>query len=295
MIITNFEQLNSVDTKTAVALGKFEGLHLGHRLLIDRAVEYGREHGVSSLIFTMTQSEVKRIYTKAERAAILEALGVMQDVECNLTPGFMAFSPEDFAKQVLVDRLKAACVFVGEDFRFGAKRAGDVNLLRTLGAHFGFTVEVFSKLKQNGTEVSSTEIKNRLEAGDLSGAQEMLGRPYIISGEVVTGKRLGRTIGFPTLNLEPGAEKFLPKPGAYATEVNVDGKTYKAVTNIGSNPTVESGNQLKVESHLINFSDNAYGKNITVTFLKFIRPEMKFDSINELKKQINSDIISIGV
>ena len=294
MRIIDYWKENTRLASSAVALGKFEGLHRGHRLLIDRAVEYGRTKGIESCVFTISQPGASRIYTPAEREALLLSFGVSACVECEFRPEFMLLTPELFAGRVLRERLCARLVLVGEDFRFGKDRAGDCDTLRALGEKLGFEVVAVPALMDNGEKISSSKIRTQLAEGDLKGAEGLLGRPYSITGFVEHGKRLGRTIGIPTLNLLPDAGKLLPKPGAYATEVSVFGKSYKAVTNVGGNPTVESGDRIKVESHLLNFDKDAYGEKITVFFRRFLRDEKKFNTINELKNQINRDIMSVG-
>ena len=289
MIVLDYKSENSIPT-SAVALGKFEGLHLGHALLIRGAVDYAKEKNAQSVVFTIRQPGTPRIYTSEERARILTVCGVDVDMECAFTPEFMAMTPEAFAKDVLADRLHAGCVFVGEDFRFGKNRAGDAALLKELGKTYGFDVRVFEKLCVDGAEVSSSRIRGLMEAGHMDAVNNLLGRDYSITGLVREGKKLGRTIGFPTLNLIPDENKLLPKSGVYATEAEIDGRIWRAITNVGSNPTVESGNRIKVETHLLDFSEDAYGKEITVRFLRFIRDEKRFSSIDELKEQIKSDL-----
>ena len=276
MKILDYIKDKNILPASAVALGKFEGIHLGHRLLIDGAVAYAKEQDITSVVFTICQPGAARIYTRAERADVLTGLNVDVDMECAFTPEFMALSPEKFAEQVLVESLHATCVFVGEDFRFGKDRAGNADTLRELGEKYGFRVSVYEKLCMDGSEISSSRIRNLLAEGTGGG-----------------GERVGDTLGFPTLNLYPEREKLLPLPGVYGTEVLVDGKTYRAITNVGSNPTVEHGKELKVESHLLDFDENAYGKEIEVRFLSFVREECRFPSINELKNQIKSDILSL--
>ena len=293
MKILDYIKDKNILPASAVALGKFEGIHLGHRLLIDGAVAYAREQDITSVVFTICQPGAARIYTRAERAEILTGLNVDVDMECAFTPEFMALSPEKFVEQVLVESLHATCVFVGEDFRFGKDRAGNADTLRELGEKYGFRVSVYEKLCMDGSEISSSRIRDLLAEGRIAQANALLGRAYTVSGTVREGKRLGNTIGFPTLNLYPEREKLLPLPGVYGTEVLVDGKTYRAITNVGSNPTVEHGKELKVESHLLDFDENAYGKEIEVRFLSFVREERRFPSINELKNQIKSDILSL--
>ena len=198
---------------------------------------------------------------------------------------------EAFIGKVLIRKLHARVVVCGTDYRFGRERSGDIELLRRYSDTFSLIA--YDKLKKDGTEISSTLIRDELAGGAVDRARELLGRPYMLGGTVKKGKQIGRTIGFPTLNLVPPRDKMLPEAGVYETMVSLCGREYTALTNVGSNPTVSDEGLVTVESHLLGYSGDAYGEHITVAFIRRLRGEIKFKSIEELKNQIESDKISI--
>lgn len=274
---------------TAVALGKFQGLHQGHMLLIHEICKKSKENNLASVVFTIDMGEDKVINLPEERTNILENAGVDIEVYCKFTPEFGAMSPEEFVKEILVKKLGAKYVVVGTDFRFGYKRAGDVELLKDFGNIYGFKVIAFDKLKVADTVISSSYIRSLIESGEVKLLSDYMGRPYSITGTVAYGKQLGRTIGFPTANLIPNLSKLLPAFGAYSTEVFIDGKLYKGITNVGDNPTIEGDNHITVETHLLDYYGDLYDKEITVLFKDFIRSEKKFNNVEELKAQLSAD------
>lgn len=279
--------------KSVVALGKFQGLHNGHMMLINEVVAIARKEQLTGVVFTINIHNDKMVNLPDERFAILEEMGVDVDVECEFSSEFAMMQPEQFVKSILVDKLNASYVVVGSDFRFGYKRQGDVSLLKTYGDKYGFEVIAFDKLCVDGNIVSSSLIRELIEAGNVDSVEKYMGRPYSVSGEVCTGKQLGRTIGFPTINIIPKEDKLLPPYGVYETFINLDGTIYKGVTNVGNNPTVENTDRTFVETNIIDFDDNLYGETVTVCFKRYIRKEKKFNSIEELKNQIKRDKICV--
>ena len=295
-------QLNN----TAVALGKFEGIHKGHMLLINKITKLSQnaksgesrnDENIKSVVFTINMNEKKAINLDFERYDIFSSCGVDYVCECPFDEKISRLSPEAFIKNILVERLGAAYVVVGTDFRFGYKRSGGVDTLKRYAKQYNYEVIVFEKLRVGGEVISSSAIRKLLDEGNMKKVTEYMGRPYFISGEVTFGKQLGRTIGFPTANLIPDLKKKLPFSGAYETRVYIenDSLCYKAITNVGSNPTVNEEKDLNnssefvIETHLLDYSGNLYGKNIKVEFLDFLRPEEKFDSFYSLKKQLETD------
>lgn len=278
---------------TAVALGKFEGIHKGHMLLINKITNLSYK----SVVFTINMPDEKVINLDDERYDIFDKCGVDVVCECPFDERISKLSPEDFIKNILCDRLGASYVVVGSDFKFGYKRTGDTETLKKYADIYGYKVIVFEKLKIDEHIVSSTDIRNMLDKGEVDKVIKYMGRPYLISGEVIYGKRLGRTIGFPTVNLIPDIRKKLPLYGAYETRVFIEGdeKIYQAITNVGDNPTVnENSNddilsKAVIETHLLDYSGDLYGSKIKVEFLNFLRPEIKFNSLDELKKQLEID------
>lgn len=290
MKVTTYEQVQ-VD-KSAVALGKFQGLHKGHMLLLEKIASLKSE-GLTSVAFTINMPSEKVLYLPDERFSILEGMGIDVAVECDFSEKFAAMSAETFVVDILVNKLHAAYVVVGEDFRFGFNREGTVDRLIEYGLKYGFRVIAFEKLCVNDDVISSSLLRSLIDSGDIGYASELTGRDYSLTGIVSHGKKLGRTIGFPTVNIYPSSRKLLPPAGVYETRLMIDGEWYKGVTNVGDNPTTDGDGKTRVETYIVDYSGDMYGKVITVYFKSFIRPEKKFNSIEELKKQIDIDKESV--
>ena len=281
---------------SVVTLGKFDGLHRGHMLLIRRVLEIGRTKGLETVVFTFDvppQSKVQHVtqhqlLTNEERRNHLERLGIDCLVECPFVDEVMHMTPETFIREILVGKLHAKKVVVGKDFGFGYKRSGTAQMLKELGRTLGFETEIIAKAKKNGREISSTWAREELEKGNMEAVSDLLGYDYAIHGEIVHGHALGRTIGVPTINQIPPATKLLPPFGVYVSEVKIEGKTYYGITNIGVKPTVQE-KFTGVETNLFDCSEDLYGKQAEVSLLKFLRPEQRFASLTELKKQLEKD------
>lgn len=274
---------------SVVCLGKFQGLHKGHMLLVNKTIELAQNNGLNSVIFTINVSNQKRIYTDAERKILLSDMGFDYNVTCEFSKEFASMTPRQFVENILIDKLGAKYIVVGTDFRFGCERKGDVSLLMTLGKEYGFEVIAIEKLSVDGTVVSSSYIRELVEAGNMPLVEKFMGRPYSISGIVTKGKQLGRTIGFPTVNIYPSKEKLVPLYGVYSSYAYIDDKRVCGMTNIGCNPTVNSSDEIFVETNLFDFDMDVYGREIVVYLEYFVRPEKKFNSVEELKQQIDSD------
>jgi riboflavin kinase/FMN adenylyltransferase len=273
---------------TAVALGKFDGIHRGHLLLVEHLAKQ-KVKGLTSVVCAIDMGK-DSILSEEERKAILEEYGIDYLVHISFTPEFAATTPEDFIRNILVEKFHARDIVVGTDFRFGSKRAGNVETLEQYGRKYDFQVTAVPKLAAGNACISSTRIRGALAEGDLAQVKLLLGRAYSISGIVQMGRQLGRTIGFPTVNLAPPKGKLLPGNGVYASYVYVGNTSYKAITNIGNNPTIDSRNQTTIESYLFDFDGDLYGAPITVVPVKYIRGEQRFSDVTELKKQLISDI-----
>lgn len=271
---------------SAVSLGKFDGFHRGHRLLLDRILEHPKFHAT---VFTFDGIlNGKQIYLEEEKRSLLERLGVEREVLFPFSEKTRSMTPETFIREMLVNRMDAKLICVGEDFHFGKDRRGDVDMLSKYAPQYGYELCVFPKIKEDGEVISSTRIRGELAQGRIEKANRLLGDPYFVRGEVVHGNALGRTIGMPTANLLPGEQKLLPAYGVYATRVEADGKVYGGVTNVGVKPTI-GADRANVETTLLHFDGDLYGKQITVYFLEFLRPEQRFDSLEELKAQMSRD------
>lgn len=286
-----------IPENSAVTLGKFDGIHKGHQKLMRKILEK-KAQGLQSVVFTFGQmpgtvflgNKGRTILTKAERQRHLEQMGIDYMIECPFVPEIISMEPENFIKEVLVGQLHASYIAVGPDFRYGHHRRGDDELLKKMSRTYGYEVEVFEKECLKGQEISSTYVRKMLEAGEMETVEQLLGYPYYVSGIIVRGHQIGRTIGIPTINILPDEEKMLPPNGVYFTKTMIEGQQVFGITNIGVKPTV-SGNEAKgIETHLFDFDGDLYGRNLTVEFYAFERPERKFDSLESLKMQLAKDV-----
>jgi riboflavin kinase/FMN adenylyltransferase len=284
---------------TAIALGKFDGFHLGHMLLLEQVLELQRQ-GLTGVIFTFKLMpnhvfdilDMKHIYTSEEKRALVCQMGIEKLVEYPFDDEFAAMSPESFIKNILVDMLDAKYIIVGEDYHFGKNRKGDVGLLLDMSSRYGYQVIVKKKKTVGEQIISSTLIRNRISAGDMQTVSRLLGRNYSISGKVTMGKQLGRTVGIPTANLAYDKEKLYPPAGVYASRIYVEGddRIYQGITNIGDNPTVNNSGNITIETNIFDFNQDIYEKNIRVELIHGIRQEIKFNSVYELTCQMKKDI-----
>lgn len=284
---------------SAVTIGNFDGVHRGHRVLLRRAVDAAHEAAVRSVAVTFDPhpaavlrpgSEPPAIHSRDERVAELIAVGVDLVLVLPFTPELAALTPAAFVEQVLVERLQATKVIVGTNFRFGHKAAGDVVSLSDAGDRHGFTTEAVTLLELDGAPISSSELRRRIrEDGDLEWANRALGRPFRLAGEVVAGDQRGRTIGFPTANIEVSGRRLLPANGVYAGIATVDGVRYAAVTNVGTRPTFD-GEGVTVEVHLLDADLDLYGRQLEVTFRHRLRGERRFSGVDALVAQIGEDV-----
>ena len=295
------EYINSPDFKlenTAIALGKFEGLHRGHQLLLDE-IQKQKNKGLKSAVFTFDMPPksalsgdrgYEQIQTKEERKQILARRGIDILIEHPFTKEFSSLSPEDFIRKVLVEKAGAKAVVVGTDFRFGKKRSGGIEHLKALSKELGYELIVLHKLTDEEGDISSTRIRELIASGDMEKAGELLGRPCFLMGKVIHGKELGRTIQIPTVNQKVPPNKLTPPNGVYVSRIRVRGKSYYGITNIGVKPTVENEHVKGIETNIFDFSENIYDETIVVELLHYKRPEQKFSSVEELKNHMMDDI-----
>ena len=275
-----------------VSIGKFDGLHLGHRRLIDEM----RRTGLPCMLLSVEPQPVDRaVLTENECRALATALGIEKYEIWPLTDENRKLSPEEFVRDVLIGQYHAKEIAVGEDFRFGRDRAGDAVALRAIASSCGVECSICPLVIRDGGQVSSSRIRGLISEGDVAAADALLGEPYFIEGTVVKGKQIGHTIGFPTVNLLPPAEKLLPPFGVYRTKTTVRGRAYRSVTNIGDNPSVHDGtvHSTTIETHILDFNEELYGETIRVSFLDRLRGQVAFTSLEELKAQLAKDIASV--
>ena len=281
--VTGIESF-SCTGRTAVTLGKFDGLHRGHQKLVDRICGYAREEGCESVVCAFDMQR-DTLMTNRERRERLEGQ-VDWLIETPFTEELRRMEAEIFLREILSRRLHAAHVVVGKDFTFGHGRRGNAEMLKSCAEEYGFTVDVVEKERRGDIVISSTDIRDALAQGDVALAEELLGYPYSMTGIVEHGKRLGRTLGFPTMNIEPEEKKIMPRFGVYAFRVRIDGKWFYGVGNAGIKPTVTDEHKRLIEVYVYGYEGDAYGKEITVQFCGFQRPEIKFGSVEELRENV---------
>ena len=297
MNVVNGTEAFSPPASVSVTIGNFDGVHLGHQELLRRTVAHAIAAGASSVALTFTphpirffspQARFYEITSLEEKADLIARFGIDTLVVESFTGEVGRMWPAEFAREVLARRLRARHVIVGYDFTFGRNRTGSPAMLREIGAEAGFEVEIVPPLVRGGSIVSSTRIRELLLAGRVREAEELLCRPYRVSGAVITGAGRGKKLGYPTANIRY-AQELLPLPGVYVVEAEVGGSRYRAVANVGFNPTFGE-NSLGVEVHLLDFRRDLYGQEVSVYFRDRIRDERKFKSAEELVRQIENDV-----
>lgn len=287
--------MNNDSKKVALTIGKFNGFHLGHQTLLRDITKAAAEQGMTPKILKLVTKDGD-IFDKVEVEGFLkDRFPSIEGVEyITFSPEFAKMSPEEFVSEVLVKQMNVGYVAVGVDFRFGKDRAGDTDTLRELGSKYGFEVSILDKLKIEGSIVSSSLIREKLSDGDMDSTKMYLGRPYSIKGTVESGKKLGRTLGYPTVNISLDADKILPRYGVYSSVVRIfDGNewhNHRGITNIGKRPSIDDGDNATVESFIYDFNDDIYGFDVIIVPEVFIRGEIRFSSLDELTQQITRDI-----
>lgn len=281
---------------TVISLGKFDGIHRGHELLLEQLMKK-KTDGLATVIFTfdippkkvIASEEEKVLTTNEEKMHMFDSFGIDYLIECPFTPEVMNMEPEDFI-EMLVEKLSVKCIVAGDDFCFGHNRRGNYQMLQELSEKFDYEAIIFPKMKEEQRDISSTYVREEISAGRIEMANKLLGYPYFVSGIVEHGNRIGRTIGFPTINLIPPENKLLPVFGVYITQVTIDGIVYHGITNVGCKPTIEGKNPVGIETYILDFKQDVYGKVVIVTFIKKIRDERKFPNLESLLEQMRLDV-----
>ncbi len=275
---------------SVVALGDFDGLHTAHMAIIRSAEEYGIKNGLESgvLLFDGSFKNTKKITGTKQKTEILKTENLYFAYICKFSEDFRKMPPDEFA-EFLAERLNVKAVCVGYDYTFGRNAEGNADVLKALGKKMGFDVIVTDRIDKDGITVSSTYIRSLIENGNINKANELLGRRFFIEGRVLSGYQNGRKMQIPTANIEYGDENVLPKSGVYAGITHIDGKEFKSVINVGNNPTF-GADKITIESHVLNFDGDLYGKNVRVDFMEYLRSDRKFRCVEELKAQIEQDI-----
>ncbi len=278
---------------TCIALGNFDGVHIGHAALIRKTLQYAEERGLCGAVWSFDgysgKKRNEKIVTDERRCEIIGGMGV-QYLFLNDFDKVCTYSCEEFVKKVLIDRCDADTVFCGYNFRFGSGASGDAETLKRLMSEYGKHTVILPEVCSDGQTVSSSRIRTLVKQGDMPSAAKLLGRPYFIDTDVVHGKHLGRTIGSPTINQNFPEGQLVPAHGVYACTVTVDGEKYRGCANIGVRPSVENGAAVNCETHIIDYDKDLYGRRIKVEFYKYLRGEMKFPDVDALRAAIAIDV-----
>lgn len=282
-----------------ITIGTFDGVHMGHKVILQQIVKHAKEAGGESILITF-EPHPRKLIAPDQPLKILTPLeqklqlvlneGVDHVVVAPFTQAFAGLSAEAYIKDFLVAKFKPKAIVIGYDHRFGHDRAGDIDLLKKYAATHSYTVyEIPAQLIEEAA-VSSTKIRNAIQAGHVSEATQMLGRHYSIAGTVISGAKLGRTIGFPTANVQPqDADQLIPEKGVYAIQLQWKGQAYNGMLNIGNRPTVSNELTLHIEAHLFDFNEDIYNEMVEIIFVQRLRDEVKFPSLDALKEQLQKD------
>ncbi len=298
-IFKNIKAFENPGNPVVLTAGTFDGVHIGHQKILKRLKQVADEVGGETVLLTFDphprsvlqpDSPMKMLSTLAEKQLLLERFGLDNLIIHPFTKAFSRTTSLEFVRDLLVNSLHVKKLVIGYDHHFGRNREGSFEHLKEFGPLYGFDVEEIQALDVDHVNVSSTKIRNALLGGDLGTASTYLSYDYTLTGTVMHGKRLGRSIGFPTANLDVTSHnKLIPGSGVYAVDCEVKGKPYHGMLNIGLNPTVNKDDQVRVEVNIFDFNEDIYGKNIRVTFKHRIRDEQKFDTVEELRKQLETD------
>ena len=295
-IVREFENYTE-NTPKVLSLGMFDGVHFGHISIINLLKSVAQENNLETAILTFwphprkvfnPNDEIKLLNTLNEKLDLLENANLDVVFLKSFDENFRNLTGEEFVRQILVQKLNVKHIIIGHDHVFGKNKSGNFELLQKLSKELDFVVQQLDAVKEGEFNISSTKIRNYLANGNIIGANKMLGYHYSVSGKVIDGKKLGRTIGYPTANIEVDELKLLPKKGAYIVEVYVKNKFYKGMLSIGTNPTV-NGDKLTVEVYILDFNEDIYGEEITVKFRDFLHEEIKFESLEKLIERLDED------
>lgn len=286
-----------IEAPTVISLGKFDGLHMGHKFLVELMLKKKRQEGLKAVMFTFDippkaavgKEPLKVLTTNAEKESVFAGTGIDYLIEYPFTEEVRTMEPEAFVR-MLSEKLHVKCIVAGKDFRFGYNRGGDYHLLKELSPRYGFETIIVDKRQYEGRDISSTFIREEIQTAHMEKANLLLGYEFFVQGTVLHGRKLGRKLGIPTVNLIPPVDKLLPPFGVYVSRILIDGALHGGITNVGRKPTIEGENPIGVETHIFDYCEDLYGKEIQVRFLTWLRPEKKFSSIEELRSEMARNI-----
>jgi riboflavin kinase/FMN adenylyltransferase len=298
LVVTDIQEVDKKKRPLVLAMGCFDGVHIGHQAVISTAVQQANKLGGEAWVYTFNPHPAKvlvphkappLISAKPCRLRQIEALGVTGIIEIPFTLEFAKLTPEEFLQDLIAGAPTLAGVVCGQDWSFGCLAAGKFQTLETFGEEHGFTATAVAPVMNGELKISSTTIRNMIAKGDIPAAAELLGRPFSLFGKVVQGKKIGRELGYPTANIAVPPGKLIPANGVYAGWVTFNGERHMAATNVGYSPTF--GNEaVTVEAYLLDFDRDIYGETLTVSFETYLRPEMKFDGLDKLIAQMGQDV-----
>ena len=295
-VVNSLNQIKDIKD-SVVTIGNFDGVHIGHQYLIKTAVQEAKKLNTKSIAFTFSNhpvnyfkpNSIKYVTTNKDKIELIKRYGIDIVVNIPFNMDILGVSAEEYIKNILVDKLKVKKIIIGHDFTFARNKEGTVEVLKNLSKKYNFDVIVVPPIEVENIRVSSTYIRKLLENGEVCNIEKFLGRTYNICGEVVPCRQLGRTIGFPTANTNISKDLMLPKVGIYHTKVRIGSTYYDGATNVGYNPTVENKG-FSVETYILDFDQDIYNEIICIYFIERIRDEVKFNSLNELKNQLQKDV-----
>ncbi len=297
-----YRNLDDIDFTfdTCLTVGNFDGLHRGHQTLINKVIKYSKENNLKSVVFTFSNHPVnyfkpgyvKNIISQREKFELIERMGVDICISIAFDDSMTQISAQDYVNKILKEKLHVKKMVIGHDFTFARKKEGNPQLLKELAKEAGFDVEVVDPVILEGIRISSTAIRKAVAEGRVLEAEHFLGRYFAVEGRVVRGRQIGRTIGFPTANIEYDHSMVIPAIGIYASLVVLDGEVYCGATSIGTNPTV-NGKSLSIETYILDFDKDIYGKTIRIEFIEKMRDEIKFESKEALKEQLEKDTLYV--
>lgn len=300
IIFSDPNRFSQFHQNCVATIGKFDGVHLGHQLILDQLKEKAEQHNLPAVVIMLEphpeeffagdpEKSPARLTVVKEKLELLESFGIDFVFQLAFDQTLSELSAESYVQDILVEGLGINCLIIGNDFRFGHGRAGDFALLQTLGEQHGFEVVETAAYERNGQRISSTIVREKLSEADFALVEQLLGRPYSMKGEVQRGQQLGTDLGFPTCNINPHRLN-IPLHGVYACEVRLGDRFHQAAVNIGYRPTVTEEGEALLEAHILDFDELLYGKTIEVIFREKLRDEVKFDGLEALKDQISKDV-----